>query len=160
MSSPNQPVYPEWMKKGKISSSQLRAIYTTLMTREHARMDLRKASRDVLVPARFDQEVPRKRSSIQKVASKLTGGGNHRSAADQDLSDQQRFYSVRAASQPATQNQNRYCDIEPYDRNRVLVGSLSRDEGRYLNASWVREIEGQAWWIAAQVRILHLFSER
>lgn len=53
---------------------------------------------------------------------------------------------------------NRYLDIIPYDRTRVVVydGSVGHGEqinqmqGRYLNASWVLEREGHKWWIASQ----------
>lgn len=56
---------------------------------------------------------------------------------------------------------NRYMDIEPYDRTRVVVGveeeqrvtgasDAPNSQGRYLNASWVRELFGGKWWIATQ----------
>lgn len=53
---------------------------------------------------------------------------------------------------------NRYSDIKPYDRTRVIVGGGSQFEaeiadgyqGRYINASWVRELFGGKWWIATQ----------
>lgn len=57
---------------------------------------------------------------------------------------------------------NRYMDIIPYDRTRVVVnhGSNKHDtslnvDGRYLNANWVLERFGHKWWIAAQAPLRH-----
>ncbi|KAG9009706.1 hypothetical protein FRB94_011561 [Tulasnella sp. JGI-2019a] len=130
------------------------------MAREHERMSLRRASRDVAIPPRFKStsSMAAFSKSAGKKASKLKGlmPGimNMSNSSMEELSPEQQFYSVHAASQPITQNRNRYQDIEPYDRNRVLVGTLGRNDGRYLNASWVREMEGKAWWIAAQAPLL------
>ncbi|KAG8942228.1 hypothetical protein FRC04_003821 [Tulasnella sp. 424] len=145
---------PKWLTSGQVSAHHLRVVYSTLMERESARRQLRKASRDVEVPPRLQHLEP-KRNSLKKLL-KFGSGGN----ASDNLSQQEDFYSVSAASTPANQNRNRYADIEPYDRNRVLVGSLDGESGRYLNASWVREVEGKAWWIAAQAplfRTTHAF---
>ena len=68
-------------------------------------------------------------------------------------------YSVTAGCK--NQYGNRYMDIEPYDRTRVVVGveeeqrvtgasDAPNSQGRYLNASWVRELFGGKWWIATQ----------
>ncbi|KAH7916396.1 protein-tyrosine phosphatase-like protein [Hygrophoropsis aurantiaca] len=54
-------------------------------------------------------------------------------------------YSVLAGYHPDHYYANRYSDIAPYDRTRVIVG-----QGRYLNASWVRELYGGKLWIATQ----------
>ncbi|KAG9023419.1 hypothetical protein FS837_005826 [Tulasnella sp. UAMH 9824] len=115
------------------------------MERETTRRQLRRASRDVEIPPRLQHLEP-KRNSFKKLLK--LGGGSHTS---EELSGAEECYAVRVASTPTNQNRNRYSDIEPYDRNRVLVGSLDESNGRYLNASWVREVEGKAWWIAAQL---------
>ncbi|KAG8878199.1 hypothetical protein FRB97_002704 [Tulasnella sp. 331] len=154
------PQYPEWMRNGKISSSMLRQIYTSLMSREHARMDLRKASREVVTPPRFNEQpstaslVKSAGKKVSKLKGLIPGLMSMNNPSMEELSPGQHFYSVHQASQPITQNRNRYRDIEPYDRNLVLVGTLRRDDGRYLNASWVREVEGKAWWIAAQAPLM------
>ncbi|KAF8913235.1 protein-tyrosine phosphatase 2 [Gymnopilus junonius] len=69
-------------------------------------------------------------------------------------------YSIAAGAHEDHQEMNRYMDIIPYDRTRVVVlheGSYGGSEnaeglwhGRYLNASWVQERYGHRWWIAAQ----------
>ncbi|KAF9486324.1 phosphatases II [Pholiota conissans] len=58
-------------------------------------------------------------------------------------------------------HKNRYMDILPYDRTRVIVNHESDKydaytiEGRYLNANWVLERFGHKWWIAAQAPLKH-----
>ncbi|KNZ81667.1 Receptor-type tyrosine-protein phosphatase gamma [Termitomyces sp. J132] len=58
-------------------------------------------------------------------------------------------YSIAAGIHPANQHRNRYHNIQPYDRTRVVVGE------RYLNASWVLERSGSKWWIASQAPLPH-----
>jgi len=57
-------------------------------------------------------------------------------------------YSVVTANNPDNILYNRYRDILPYDRTRVIVPSDIGD--RYLNANWVLERCGHKWWIATQ----------
>jgi len=68
-------------------------------------------------------------------------------------------YSIAAGSHEAHNSMNRYMDVTPYDRTRVVVhnGSVAHGgdqkgefQGRYLNASWVLEKAGRKWWIATQ----------
>jgi len=74
-------------------------------------------------------------------------------------------YAITAGCCGAHLTLNRYMDITPYDRTRVVVydGSVGHGEqgqGRYLNASWVLEREGHKWWIASQApleRSTHAF---
>ncbi|KAG6859640.1 hypothetical protein C0995_006347 [Termitomyces sp. Mi166 len=61
-------------------------------------------------------------------------------------------YSVTAGV--ANQHCNRYGDIHPYDRTRVVVANPNVG-GRYLNASWVLERFGSKWWIASQAPLPH-----
>ncbi|KIO27902.1 hypothetical protein M407DRAFT_22819 [Tulasnella calospora MUT 4182] len=145
---------PKWLTTGQVSAQYLRTVYSTLMERETARRQLRTASRRVEIPPRLQEFEPR-RSGLKKFFK--IGSGSHTS---EDLSGAEEFYAVRVSSTSTNQDRNRYADIEPYDRNRVLVGSLDETAGRYLNGSWVREVEGKAWWIAAQAplfRTTHAF---
>lgn len=59
------------------------------------------------------------------------------------------YYSVSIGADPIFQPENRYQDIEPYNRTRVVL-SPSADSSGYLNANWVREAAGGKWWIATQ----------
>lgn len=69
------------------------------------------------------------------------------------------FYSVSVGSHPSQSHRNRYLEVEPYNRTRVVVRfdenemcvqSAETAEGWYLNASWVLERFGGKWWIATQ----------
>ncbi|KAG8975341.1 hypothetical protein FRC05_005900 [Tulasnella sp. 425] len=124
---------PKWLTTGQVSAHQLGVVYSILMEREAARQ---KASREDEIPPRLQQLEP-KINSLKKLLKFGSGGPA--------------FYSVSVASTPANRTRNRYSNIEPYDRNRVLVGPVNGESGRYLNASWVREVEGKAWWIATQL---------
>jgi len=69
--------------------------------------------------------------------------------------DTPNFYSASAAYEVPNVKSNRYYDIVPYDRNRVLVpdsldSSSTAQGGRYINASWVRENAGGKYWVASQ----------
>ena len=60
-------------------------------------------------------------------------------------------YSVSVACHPDNKFANRYSDVAPYDRTRVVVGHGAVEPlGRYINASWVRELAGGKWWMASQ----------
>ncbi|KAG8219379.1 protein-tyrosine phosphatase-like protein [Butyriboletus roseoflavus] len=68
-------------------------------------------------------------------------------------SDLSKYYSVAIGRDPTNRWGNRYSNIEPYDRTRVVVGAClgcGEGNGRYFNGSWVRELHGQRWWIATQ----------
>lgn len=55
------------------------------------------------------------------------------------------IFHSSAGLDPANTRSNRYIDIYPYDRNRVILpGDV------YLNASWVKERAGGKWMIATQ----------
>lgn len=59
------------------------------------------------------------------------------------------YYSVTTANNKQNSHSNRYLDIVPYDRTRVVVAN-GNSVGRYLNANWVLERYGHKWWIATQ----------
>jgi protein-tyrosine phosphatase len=58
-------------------------------------------------------------------------------------------YSTAIANLAQNHHRNRYGDVVPYDRTRVVVGPEAA-AGRYLNANWVLERFGHKWWIATQ----------
>ncbi|GJJ13141.1 hypothetical protein Clacol_007391 [Clathrus columnatus] len=72
-------------------------------------------------------------------------------------------YSCVIGQLPANKHKNRYIDLEPYDRTRVKVPSNNKEEqgetedGRYINANWVRELWGGKVWIAAQAPLPNTF---
>ncbi|THH16362.1 hypothetical protein EUX98_g9312 [Antrodiella citrinella] len=69
-------------------------------------------------------------------------------------------YSIAIATHPDNAPGNRYTGVEPYDRTLVNVGcgdDSCEPTGRYLNASWVRELYGGKWWIATQAPLPETF---
>ncbi|KAG8899029.1 hypothetical protein FRB99_006965 [Tulasnella sp. 403] len=127
-------------RSGNISSEYLKEVYSTLLARERTRSASRWASRE----ANHPPAQGRKRDSWRRILGVGSNTGSDKAFVS--------FYSVQEACTEVNEQRNRYGDIEPYDRNRVLVGVENQEQqsGRYLNASWVREIEGKAWWVAAQ----------
>ena len=64
-------------------------------------------------------------------------------------------YCTSVAQIPTNTRFNRYTDVVPYDRTRVLLSN-----GAYLNASWVRELAGGRWTVATQApldKTVHAF---
>ncbi|KAJ7702986.1 protein-tyrosine phosphatase-like protein [Mycena rosella] len=55
------------------------------------------------------------------------------------------YYSIAVGCHPDNALKNRYGDVIPYDRTRIVVAQ--RD---YLNANWCLERAGHKWWIASQ----------
>lgn len=116
--------YPSWLRAALTSTTYLRRPLFVLGQREAQRGSTTAASRRRTVDIDVDSED---------------------SEVEHDTLDH--AYFTQVASLPENAIKNRYAGVEPYDWNRVRVGL----EARYLNASWVREVEGGRWWIAAQV---------
>jgi protein tyrosine phosphatase len=122
------PNTPSWLQTSQ-NLSHVNALLRTLGKRERQRETARRASRHRSQPL----------LSVLQSTERL------------------HHYSVAAGY--ANQWGNRYLDLEPYDRTRVVVGideeqstvgTGNASHGRYLNASWVRELFGGKWWIATQ----------
>ncbi|EDR15264.1 uncharacterized protein LACBIDRAFT_320947 [Laccaria bicolor S238N-H82] len=124
------PKIPPWLS-ASITPKHLRRVVAVLRERESKREAARSASRKADVAPQ-----PTTHSS-QFIASLR----HPKPGRDVD-----EHYTILTGCQVEHQPKNRYLDLEPYDRTRVLVG----EEGRYLHASWVLERFGHKWWIAAQ----------
>ena len=143
---PIHPIMPEtttdvpvWLENSH-NFQHLTTVLSTLAKRERNRKAARSASKH--------QSHPSKLHRARHVAPSVQTNPEHVA-----------YYSVAAGSEPDNLPFNRYSDILPYDRTRIVVcprdseGSLcgtSSQEGWYLNANWVRELAGGKWWIAMQ----------
>ncbi|KAJ7597735.1 protein-tyrosine phosphatase-like protein [Mycena floridula] len=119
---------PAWLSNSNITSS-----LHALSERETGRVKARSASR----PATTRLKIRHPRNIIPYALS----------ATQSDLRD---HYSVSIGAHPDNHHRNRYFDVEPYDRTRVVVAEEAENSGGYLNASWVLELHGGKWWIASQ----------
>ena len=127
------PTHPPWLSNSQ-NQSHIQTALRTLKQREDARVNASYAS------------IPDKTGHLRAVLRHIP-----KSTAD--------FYAVTAGHDETNQYRNRYIDVVPYDRTRVVVnpqivscagaGSTSSD-GAYLNADWVLERFGGKWWIAMQ----------
>lgn len=128
----SSPSCPPWLQVAVKSYSHLNSVLSTLSKRETQREKARAVSRHS--SARTSRRTP------------------HILATLNSQTDAPLEYSVSVGSQPRNQSANRYIELEPFDRTRVVVGGESEapGEGRYLNANWVRELHEGKWWIATQ----------
>lgn len=131
---------PTWLKKS-FNKGRISSVINTLEDREELRREARYAS---LAIAR---------------SNRVYGVNSNAAALLGSLSPIEQFYSVAVGCSPENSRCNRYSNVEPYDRTRVVVyggGSIPRGgqgpeaSARYLNANWVRERFGGKWWIASQ----------
>ncbi|KAI0714837.1 phosphatases II [Earliella scabrosa] len=132
------PKVPAWLERCH-NFEHITEVLRALAKRERTRSLAQSASRH--------QSHPSKRHRVSHIASSIPTKPEH-----------VEHYSVAAGTDPDNARLNRYADIWPYDRTRVVVcpGEPSHDcsssctSGRYLNANWVRELAGGKWWIATQ----------
>ncbi|CDO73435.1 hypothetical protein BN946_scf185013.g70 [Trametes cinnabarina] len=137
------PGLPKWLENAH-NAAHITIVLRTLQKRERTRIMARAASKH--------QSHPSKRHRISHLASTMAIKAEYI-----------KHYSIATGSDPAYEHENRYIDIVPYDRTRVVVcpGEPSHDcpssctSGRYLNANWVRELAGGKWWIATQAPLPH-----
>lgn len=141
MSSNLSATIPLWLTQARETAYQ-RAIFLELSKREKERSSYRNASVSSATPSTFPLR-------------KFFPGKS--TASQSDTPDFSKHYSVAIGRDPVNRWGNRYSNIEPYDRTRVVVGTsetaclgCGEGKGRYFNGSWVRELHGQRWWIATQ----------
>ncbi|GLB43604.1 putative protein tyrosine phosphatase, catalytic domain [Lyophyllum shimeji] len=140
---------PPWLEKHS-SNTYLLAVFQCLASREKERELARSLSEQASFDSLHDTH-PASRSKARQLISKFL--------QPHDSVTSHGRYSVAIGLHPANQLRNRYFDIQPYDRTRVVVnadqgvltnGKEAGEQGKYLNASWVLEKYGQKWWIASQ----------
>ena len=128
------------MFKPKLSSTPSTSKLQLLSSRESLRQTARVVSR----------------LRVTKSTSHIQAANLLRQGVKSELVD---HYSVTVGADRENNASNRYADILPYDRTRVIVQWPSTDletdeegdrKGRYLNANWVLERQGEKWWIATQ----------
>lgn len=95
---------------------------------------------------------PLRSSYIESVAAELTSREALRSQLSDPATNLAKTYPTLASTYstsighlPSNARLNRYVDVLPYDATRVKLP----DEG-YINASWVRQLNGGKWTIATQ----------
>jgi len=136
---------PKWLITAQ-SHPHLVQVLSTLTAREQKRDAARNASR---------------RASSSSLRTRMTSvrvPGIHPSKEQVD------HFSIAVGAQQDNNIYNRYYQLEPYDRTRVIVNedvdrgqskTANRTAGRYLNANWVLELAGHKWWIATQAPLPH-----
>ena len=131
---------PKLFSTTSTSDKHLNAMLNLLASRESLRLTAREVSRLRVINTPHTQ-----------AANLLRQGGVKSELVD--------HYSVTTGVSRENNASNRYADIIPYDRTRVIVEWPSTDaktdkegdrKGRYLNANWVLERQGKKWWIATQ----------
>lgn len=118
MNSPPKTV-PTWLQKAH-DHEHITFALRTLAEREKARVQARSSSIQ--------------RPLVRKIAHIPSPTKSH-------LTE---HYSTATSYLPENQPFNRYADVAPYERTRVIVND------RYFNGNWVRENAGGHWTIATQ----------
>ncbi|EIM92398.1 phosphatases II [Stereum hirsutum FP-91666 SS1] len=118
MSPPPNPV-PTWLQKAHDNEHMTFAL-RTLAEREQTRVQARSSS----IPRPLSRRITHIPSHTE---SHLTS-----------------HYSTATSYLPQNKPFNRYADVAPYERTRVIV------DDRYFNGNWVRENAGGHWAIATQ----------
>ncbi|KAJ3575231.1 hypothetical protein NP233_g1223 [Leucocoprinus birnbaumii] len=128
---------PAWLDNA-YTESHIGLVLQTLVERETRRENIRSISR---IQSRV------RASSTSSSKSDFSRSQSLQGAVP---SSHLEHYSIAIASQKDNLPRNRYADIAPYDRTRVIVETGEDGPGRYLNANWVLERYGHKWWIATQ----------
>ncbi|KAF9446129.1 phosphatases II [Macrolepiota fuliginosa MF-IS2] len=124
---------PEWLDKA-YTEPHIGLVLRQLAERESRRDRIRSTSqRQTRTPSPNSSPEPSSPNSLQHPIPQA-----HRD-----------HYSIAIANHEHNLPRNRYYDVLPYDRTRVVIDGRN-GVGRYLNANWVLERFGHKWWIAAQ----------
>ncbi len=154
---PSPQDLPPWLVTALSSDRHISNVLRILSDREFKRNQARNASRVMVWEQAEPSSTPLTR---QHLSSLFAGRGRDTSPSHVE------HYAIASGSRSIHQELNRYIDVIPYDRTRVVVydGDVGHGEeqntGKYLNASWVLERGGQKWWIATQApvkRAAHTF---
>jgi protein tyrosine phosphatase len=134
---------PLWLNAALSSERHITTVLGVLFERESKRDVARNASQIRVL----------EQSNSGKQSPLILLGKRNRDAPPSHIA----HYAITAGSL-VPQDLNRYMDIIPYDRTRVVVyddglGVEHESQGRYLNASWVLERQGGKWWIATQAPV-------
>ena len=130
---------PKLFSTPSASEKHLNAMLHLLTSRESLRLTAREVSRLRVIHIPHSQAANHLRQGVKP-----------------EIVD---HYSITVGADRENIAKNRYVDIVPYDRTRVIVQWPSTDaktdmegdmKGRYLNANWVLERQGKKWWIATQ----------
>jgi len=124
--SPHHNQWPRWLIQATESSKYIDEAWTILALREHQRSLASAASQ------------PRKH--------RLRGPSSP--TVDSSLIS---HYSISTAVDPKNKFFNRYCDVVPYNRNRVIPSGSNQ---RYLNASWIQTRASGQWFVATQAPLI------
>ncbi|KIM70052.1 hypothetical protein SCLCIDRAFT_1207329 [Scleroderma citrinum Foug A] len=128
---------PEWLVKGR-SEAYIYDVFAALSTRERDRHYARTMSLG---------------GSGKQTSSQVIG------ILPREDNEHDNYYSAAIGGNLGNQWANRYSNIWPYDRTRVIVGRLGgctsgsdegAGQGRYFNGNWVKELHGERIWIATQ----------
>ncbi|KAF8956053.1 protein-tyrosine phosphatase 2 [Flammula alnicola] len=147
-SSVNPQKLPAWLATAINSEKHINNVLRTLAARESKRVTARRAS-EVQALAKSEVIPATTRSSLSSLLCRQKELHPHHIE----------HYSTATGIHDTNQPMNRYMDILPYDRTRVVVDyggeapvedNAGKWHGRYLNANWVLERFGHKWWIATQ----------
>lgn len=154
--STSTPFLPDWLERACRDPEYQRHVYSELADREREREAARRASRGGGSGGRASS---RRRTLFSAFAGLGMGMGSSSSPTPSSPTTSSTttqaaphggHYDVKIGTSDTNMAENRYNDIAPFDRTRVTVSVDGHPEGRYLNASWVRELWGGCWWVAAQ----------
>lgn len=142
------PEKPSWLEVATCSDKHINNVLRVLAARESRRYAARAISQQRPLDPSESIPILKPRSALASFLRREPDVQPHHVE----------HYSVAAGVHEDNRGMNRYLDIIPYDRTRLVVqedkdhpqeqpGTL---HGRYLNANWVMERFGHKWWIATQ----------
>ena len=142
------PEKPSWLELAACSDKHITNVLRVLAARESKRYTARALSQQRQLDPSESISIVKPRSALATFLRRESDVQPHHVE----------HYSVAAGVHEENRGMNRYLDIIPYDRTRVIVEEdkdhpqerAGKLHGRYLNANWVMERFGHKWWIATQ----------